>query len=95
MFTAGSRYQLGVDCGCTLLQKTHDFTLDAALYHLPVANRTQTLDQYKRKGILIIRNPYSAIRSYRNFRFGGMQGKAAESAFQGPSKHFLKIFCRL
>ena len=34
-------------------------------------------------GILILRNPFSAIRSYRNFDTGGMQGKAPNSAFEG------------
>ena len=83
LFTANTSYEVGVNCGCTLLQKTHDFALDATLFHLPFANRTHTLEQFKRKGILVIRNPYNAIRSYRNFDYGGMQGMAPESAFEG------------
>jgi hypothetical protein len=74
------------------LQKTHDFSLDAVLYSLPEALRTKTLDEFKGKGILIIRNPFKAIRSYRNFDFTGMVGAAPESAFSGESKFkaFLK-----
>ena len=75
------------DCKCTLLQKTHDFSLDTVLDYLPVSNRTDALDHYKRKGIFVIRNPFSAIYSYRNFNFGGLKGTAADSAFKGPSKN--------
>jgi hypothetical protein len=59
---------------------------------LPEALRTKTLDEFKGKGILIIRNPFKAIRSYRNFDFTGMVGAAPESAFSGESKFkaFLK-----
>ncbi|KAK4027065.1 hypothetical protein OUZ56_016084 [Daphnia magna] len=80
---ANTSYQIPVDCGCTLLQKTHDFSLDAVLYSLPEANRTKTLEEFNGKGILIIRNPFKAIRSYRNFDFTGMVGAAPESAFSG------------
>lgn len=82
---ANTSYQIPVDCGCTLLQKTHDFSLDAVLYSLPEANRTKTLEEFNGKGILIIRNPFKAIRSYRNFDFTGMVGAAPESAFSGTS----------
>lgn len=80
---ANHTYRLPLDCGCTLLQKTHDFTLDAALFYLHVSNRTQVIEQFQHKGVLIIRNPFTAIRSYRNFEYGGMQGKAPEDAFVG------------
>ena len=76
-------YALPIDCGCTLLQKTHDFSLDASLYYLPEANRTHTLEQFNKKGILIIRNPFKAIPSYRNFGYTGMMGAAPKSAFEG------------
>ena len=82
---ANSRYPLDNGCGCTLVQKTHDFTLDAMLYHLPYANRTQTLDHFDKKGILIIRNPFKAILAYRNFNFGGMKGLASKEEFEGIS----------
>ena len=45
-----------------------------------------TLEHYNGKGILIIRDPYKAIKSYRNFQFGGMTGLALDSAFQGKRK---------
>lgn len=83
LITANSTYQVPIDCGCTLLQKTHDFSLDAMLYYLPEANRTQTLNEFEGKGILILRNPFSSIRSYRNFDSGGMQGMAPDTAFKG------------
>ncbi|XP_046642445.1 WSC domain-containing protein 2-like [Daphnia pulicaria] len=82
---ANTSYQIPVNCGCTLLQKTHDFSLDAVLYRLPEAQRTKTLEEFKGKGILIIRNPFKAIRSYRNFEYSGMVGAgvAPENAFTG------------
>jgi len=83
---ANTSYQIPVNCGCTLLQKTHDFSLDAVLYSLPEAQRTKTLEEFNGKGILIIRNPFKAIRSYRNFEFTGMVGAAPENAFTGESK---------
>lgn len=71
-----------------MLQKTHDFSLDGSLTSLPEANRTHTLDQFKGKGILIIRNPFKAIHSYRNFAYTGMTGAAPESAFTGIRELF-------
>jgi hypothetical protein len=60
------------------------------LYHLPFSNRTQSLDKFKHKGILIIRNPFKAILAYRNFRFGGMAGMAPKEKFEGPGKRQLR-----
>ncbi len=71
------------------MQKTHDFSLDAVLYSLPEAQRTKTLEEFKGKGILIIRNPFKAIRSYRNFEYTGMVGAAPENAFTGESKNIV------
>jgi hypothetical protein len=73
------------DCGCTLLQKTHDFSLDAMLFNMPLANRSHSLNQFKGQGVLILRNPFKAIRAYRNFDFGGMAGMAPNQSFIGPS----------
>lgn len=73
-----------------MLQKTHDFSLDADLYNLLDSNRTYTLDKFKSKGILIIRNPFEAIHSYRNFAFTGMTGAAPETAFTGTCKQFIQ-----
>lgn len=81
--TAKSRYEVPVDCGCTLLQKTHDFSLDGRLAKSPVTNRTNVLEKFRNKGLLVIRNPFTAIRSYRNFAFGGLTGTAPESSFEG------------
>ncbi len=91
-------YPLPIDCKCTLLQKTHDFSLDASLYNLPEANKTHTLEKYNNKGIFIIRNPFRAIPSYRNFEYTGLMGAAPKSAFEGESKsfsYFSIIFCLL
>ena len=89
---AKSTYQVPIDCGCTLLQKTHDFSLDASLFYLPEANRTHTINEFEGKGILILRNPFASIRSYRNFDSGGMQGMAPEAAFEGKSIYIIIIY---
>ena len=57
------------DCGCTLLEKTHE------------KNEIET--RHKQRGLLIIRNPFSAIRSYRNYVYGGLKGGAPDSYFVG------------
>lgn len=46
----------------------------------------QEVDHFRGDGILVIRNPFKAILSYRNFAFGGnMAGLAPAQAFsQGP-----------
>lgn len=85
---AGSAYELKKDCNCTLLQKTHDLSLFSVLYNLAYINktgetrRTQEVEQFRGNGILVIRNPFKAILSYRNFAFGGnMAGLAPPEAF--------------
>ena len=74
------------NCGCTVLQKTHDFSLDGLLKKLQDNERTNELNRFKRKGVLIIRNPFKAIIAYKNFIAGGMKGVAPMSAFQGPGE---------
>lgn len=88
---ANTSYEIPVDCQCTLLQKTHDFSLDMGLYNLPEANKTEVINSFGGKGILIIRNPFKAIRSYRNFEFTGLTGAAPESVFQGERKYLLTL----
>lgn len=70
-------------CNCTLLRKTHDFTLDQSLAKMQAEDRTRALEKFERKGILLIRNPFKAIMSYRNFQYGGMKGLAPSRAFKG------------
>jgi hypothetical protein len=58
---------------------------------MALANRSsekrlnQEVEHFRGDGILVIRNPFKAILSYRNFAFGGnMAGLApAEAFFQG------------
>ena len=83
-FTAGTKYRVNVNCGCTLIQKTHDFSLNDDLYYLPYSKRTHSLEQFNHNGILIIRNPFRAILSYRNFENGGLEGPTSEEQFVGP-----------
>lgn len=85
--TAGTTYELRRDCNCTLLQKTHDFTLFSVLYNAALNKTTEELlyrelKKFDGNGILLIRNPFKAILSYRNFAFGGdMAGMAPQEAF--------------
>ena len=58
------------DCGCTLIQKTHGFN-DSVL---AASNGSR---------IIIIRNPYDSLMSYRNLN--GCQGNHIGHA---PSDHF-------
>jgi hypothetical protein len=89
---AGSSYELKKDCNCSLLQKTHDLSLFSVVYNMALANKSsdkrlnQEVEQFRGDGILVIRNPFKAILSYRNFAFGGnMAGLAPAEAFsQGP-----------
>uniref|UniRef100_A0A0P5XSF9 Rna-binding protein n=1 Tax=Daphnia magna TaxID=35525 RepID=A0A0P5XSF9_9CRUS len=85
---AGSTYELNKDCNCSLLQKTHDVSLFSVIYNMAMANKStekrihQEIDQFRGDGILVIRNPFKAILSYRNFAFGGnMAGLAPVEAF--------------
>ncbi|XP_057369211.1 sialate:O-sulfotransferase 2-like [Daphnia carinata] len=85
---AGSTYELNKDCNCSLLQKTHDLSLFSVIYNMAIANKSteqrihQEVDQFRGDGILVIRNPFKAILSYRNFAFGGnMAGLAPVEAF--------------
>uniref|UniRef100_A0A0N8CLT7 Rna-binding protein n=3 Tax=Daphnia magna TaxID=35525 RepID=A0A0N8CLT7_9CRUS len=86
--TAGGTYELNKDCNCSLLQKTHDVSLFSVIYNMAMANKStekrihQEIDQFRGDGILVIRNPFKAILSYRNFAFGGnMAGLAPVEAF--------------
>ncbi len=94
MVAANRTYPLDSDCHCTLIQKTHDFTLDAHLYSLAQTNRTHSLERFHNKGVLIIRNPFEAIVAYRNFGAGGMKGVASKEEFQGPGEWLSRRFAR-
>jgi len=82
------------DCGCTLMKKTHDFSLNRIL-HLKIRTSSSRdflydgIRQCDGDGILLIRNPFKAIISYRNFAFGYMSGMAPASAFS--QEHRLNI----
>ncbi|XP_046645956.1 WSC domain-containing protein 2-like [Daphnia pulicaria] len=86
---AGSKYELKKDCNCSLLQKTHDLSLFSVVYNMAMANKSsekrlnQEVEHFRGDGILVIRNPFKAILSYRNFAFGGnMAGLAPVEAFK-------------
>ena len=84
---ANSTYLLDVNCRCTMLQKTHDFTSpNGLLFRLPVRNRTDSLNYFHRQGILLIRNPFQAIISYRNYASGGFKAIAPKQLFMGRGK---------
>ncbi|XP_021940466.1 WSC domain-containing protein 1-like isoform X2 [Zootermopsis nevadensis] len=71
------------DCGCTVVQKTHGFALDG-LVPAGLAQRTAEMKLFQGRGILLLRNPYEALLSYRNFLYGGHTGFAPHSRFRGP-----------
>ena len=66
-----------VDCGCTIVQKTHDFQRKD--FNKPFVNNS---------AILIIRNPYRAIISYRNFvtTESNHIASASLTQFSGPGE---------
>lgn len=61
--------------------------------------KTRVLRQFDGSGILVIRNPFKAIVSYRNFMHGGMKGKAPPENFMGPGtvrigrEQIVRMFC--
>jgi hypothetical protein len=71
------------DCGCTAVQKTHGFALEG-LVPVKLAQRTAEVKLFRGRGILLLRNPYEALLSYRNFLYGGHTGFAPHSQFKGP-----------
>ncbi|PSN56171.1 hypothetical protein C0J52_01448 [Blattella germanica] len=71
------------DCGCTAVQKTHGFALEG-LVPLALSQRTAELRLFRGRGILLVRNPYEALVSYRNFLYGGHTGFAPHNRFKGP-----------
>ena len=60
------------DCGCTIVQKTHGHVCDTVIQ---ASNGSR---------IVIIRNPYEALRSYRNFMSTGEKSHVQ----QGSDDHF-------
>ena len=88
LLSAGGSYELKKDCNCSLLQKTHDLSLFSVIYNMALTNKSsekrlnQEVEHFHGDGILVIRNPFKAILSYRNFAFGGnMAGLAPVEAF--------------
>ncbi|XP_023713195.1 WSC domain-containing protein 2-like isoform X1 [Cryptotermes secundus] len=71
------------DCGCTAVQKTHGFALEGSV-PARLAQRTAEVKLFRGRGILLLRNPYEALLSYRNFLYGGHTGFAPHSQFKGP-----------
>jgi len=71
------------DCGCTAVQKTHGFALEGFV-PAKLAQRTAEVKLFRGRGILLLRNPYEALLSYRNFLYGGHTGFAPYSRFKGP-----------
>ncbi|XP_068082080.1 uncharacterized protein [Anabrus simplex] len=71
------------DCGCTAVQKTHGFSL-AGLVPIGVGQRAAEVKLFRGRGILLVRNPYEALLSYRNFLYGGHTGFAPHNKFIGP-----------
>lgn len=76
------------DCGCTAVQNTHGFAL-AGLVPKYKEQRSAEVTLFRGRGILLLRNPYEALLSYRNYLYGGHTGLAPEDRFKG---HEWEIF---
>lgn len=63
------------NCGCTVTQKTHEYSFDWG----------QSKGQFNGSFIFILRNPYEALISWRNFQSTGAKHTkhADKSAFFG------------
>ncbi|CAH0394429.1 unnamed protein product [Bemisia tabaci] len=70
------------DCGCTSVQKTHGFALAGAVPKLPT-EKTAEVSLFNGRAILLLRNPYEALLSYRNYLYGGHTGFAPNNKFRG------------
>ncbi|KAF2357066.1 Sulfotransferase domain [Trinorchestia longiramus] len=67
------------ECGCTIVVKTHGYSLMGVPVDRSV--RLQDQDRFFRRALLLLRNPYSSIVSYRNFQGAGHLGIASPNAF--------------
>nr|XP_018917676.1 PREDICTED: WSC domain-containing protein 1-like [Bemisia tabaci] len=77
------------DCGCTSVQKTHGFALAGAVPKLPT-EKTAEVSLFNGRAILLLRNPYEALLSYRNYLYGGHTGFAPNNKFRGRDwEHFV------
>jgi hypothetical protein len=64
------------DCRCTIVQKTHEY--------IP-QEKTPNRTDFHGNGVLIIRNPYKAIISHKNYKDSRSHVKMAdEDHFKGP-----------
>ncbi|XP_014245102.1 WSCD family member AAEL009094 [Cimex lectularius] len=70
------------DCGCTSVQKTHGFAL--AGFVPQEKKKSAEVLWFRGRAILLLRNPYEALLSYRNFLYGGHTGFAPNDRFRGP-----------
>ncbi|XP_037078836.1 WSC domain-containing protein 1-like [Pollicipes pollicipes] len=67
-------------CGCTLLMKTHGYTLGSTP---SPKQRLVEVARHGRRAVLLVRNPYEAFLAYRNFMKGGHLRYAPDSYFSG------------
>lgn len=78
------------DCGCTSVQKTHGFALAGFVPH--EKKKTAEVALFNGRAVLLLRNPYEALLSYRNFLYGGHTGFAPYDRFTGPGELLCAIF---
>ncbi|XP_071439071.1 WSCD family member AAEL009094-like [Hetaerina americana] len=71
------------DCGCTAVQKTHGFAL-AGRVPAGAVQRAAEVALFRGRAVLLLRNPYEALLSYRNFLYAGHTGFAPHDRFRGP-----------
>jgi hypothetical protein len=61
------------ECGCTIVQKTHGL----------VQEKNNKSTNFNGSGILILRNPYKALISFRNY-----QPDTRDHVFEMPESYF-------
>ncbi|XP_046452550.1 WSC domain-containing protein 1-like isoform X2 [Daphnia pulex] len=77
-------------CGCTIMDKDHEATLNNGLWHYFQLLHREGLgglihQQYDRRGVLLLRNPMDVVFTFRNWAYSGKVGIAPPEAFTGPS----------
>ena len=76
-------------CGCTLVQKTHGYTIDGFQTTPDWSLRSRMVARHDGRAVLIIRNPYEAMLAFRNYRKAGHIGYTPDSHFVGKGGTFL------
>ena len=78
-------------CGCTLVQKTHGYTIGAPSSARSWSSRSRMVARHGGWAVLLIRNPYETLLAFRNFRAGHI-GHTPDKHFAGKGEPFSLFF---